>query len=265
MDRIGVCAIFKDDAPYLLEWLAFHKMIGIDLFVLYDNGSSDGGSDLIRTSTFARNVTLIDWPETPGRLSAYDHFRVNHAGKFTWAAFIDLDEFIMPVGGGSIRDLLIRREYQQHSAILLQRLVFGPSGHGRKPPGLVLENFTWRLPETSSSSRHVKSLVRPRDLLGIDHATGVAECSGPMCNTRGETVPPCAVQPIECHDGMVIHRYFTRSREEWETKLQRDADAATLPDPDHVFADVANHATVEDTRALRFIPRLRALLATDRT
>ena len=40
MDKIAVCAIFKDEAPYLLEWLAFHRMIGVDLFVLYDNGSS---------------------------------------------------------------------------------------------------------------------------------------------------------------------------------------------------------------------------------
>ena len=33
MDKIAVCAIFKDEAPYLLEWLAFHSMIGVDLFV----------------------------------------------------------------------------------------------------------------------------------------------------------------------------------------------------------------------------------------
>ena len=38
MDKIAVCAIFKDEAPYLLEWIAFHKMVGVDLFVLYDNG-----------------------------------------------------------------------------------------------------------------------------------------------------------------------------------------------------------------------------------
>jgi hypothetical protein len=32
IDQIAVCAIFKDEAPYLLEWLAFHKMIGVDMF-----------------------------------------------------------------------------------------------------------------------------------------------------------------------------------------------------------------------------------------
>jgi hypothetical protein len=51
MDKIGVCAIFKDEAPYLLEWIAFHRMVGIDLLVLYDNGSTDGGPELIRRSS----------------------------------------------------------------------------------------------------------------------------------------------------------------------------------------------------------------------
>jgi hypothetical protein len=32
IDQIAVGAIFKDEAPYLLEWLAFHKMIGVDMF-----------------------------------------------------------------------------------------------------------------------------------------------------------------------------------------------------------------------------------------
>ena len=53
MDKIAICAIFKDEAPYLLEWLAFHRMIGVDLFVLYDNGSNDGGADRIHASSFA--------------------------------------------------------------------------------------------------------------------------------------------------------------------------------------------------------------------
>ena len=69
MDKIAVCAIFKDEAPYLLEWIAFHKMIGVDLFVLYDNGSTDGGPELIRRSSFARNVTLIEWSDRPGQMS----------------------------------------------------------------------------------------------------------------------------------------------------------------------------------------------------
>jgi hypothetical protein len=41
MDNIAICAIFKNEGPHLLEWLAFHNMTGVDHFVLYDNGSTD--------------------------------------------------------------------------------------------------------------------------------------------------------------------------------------------------------------------------------
>ena len=82
MDKLAICAIFKDEAPYLLEWLAFHRMMGVDAFVLYDNGSSDGGGGLIRASQYAEAVTLIDWSDRPGQLSAYNDFRVHHAARF---------------------------------------------------------------------------------------------------------------------------------------------------------------------------------------
>jgi hypothetical protein len=262
MDKIVVCAIFKDEAPFLLEWLALHKLIGVDLFVLYDNGSSDGGADLIRASSFARNVTLIDWPDRPGQLSAYNHFRINHARNFTWVAFIDIDEFIVPVAGTSIRDILMRRAYQPYAAILLQWLVFGPSGHERRPEGLVIENYTMHLPESADASRHVKSLVRTDKLLGIDYTPHAAECSGPACNTRGEEVLPYAIQPTECHDVMVVNHYFTKSLEDWQLKRQRGRGDSLEPYQDRVLEDVAGQAVVEDARALRFLPRLRALLRT---
>jgi hypothetical protein len=260
MDKIAVCAIFKDEAPYLLEWLAFHKMIGIDLFVLYDNCSNDGGSDLVRASSFARNVTLIDWADRPGQLSAYNHFRINYAPGFTWVAFIDLDEFIMPLTGSSIRDILLRKTYQPYSQILLQWLVFGPSGHNRRPDGLVIENYTRRLPETAEASRHVKTLVRAAHLLGIDYTPHAAECSGPACNTRGEEVLPYAIQPTECHEVMAISHYFTKSEEDWQFKRGRGRGDSLEPYQEQIYFDVASEATIEDTRAMRFVPRLRALL-----
>src|SRR5262245_2786691 len=142
MHKLAVCAIFKDEAPYLLEWLAFHRLMGVDAFVLYDNGSRDGGAEVIRASGFADVVTLINWPDRPGQLSAYNHFRVHHAAGFAWAAFIDIDEFMVPLAGDSIRELLGRPMYAPFAQVLLQWLVFGPSGHRTHPGGLVLGSYT---------------------------------------------------------------------------------------------------------------------------
>ena len=261
MDKIAICAMFKDEAPYLLEWLAFHKMIGVDLFVLYDNGSTDGGADLIRRSSFARNVTLIEWLDRPGQISAYRHFHASRAKEFTWAAFIDLDEFIVPVAGSSIRDILLRKVYDRYSDIVLNWLVFGASGHMRRPDGLVVENYTRRLRADAGANRHVKSLVRTKDLVSIGSTPHIVNCAGPTCNTRGETVMSYAVQSTVCHDVMAINHYFTKSAEEWNVKRRRGRGDSLDPYSDRIFSDVQQQATVEDTRALRFVPRLRELLA----
>jgi hypothetical protein len=261
MDKIGVCAIFRDEAPYLLEWIAFHRMVGVDLLVLYDNGSTDGGPELIRGSSFARNVRLIEWSDRPGQVSAYRHFHANYAREFTWVAFIDLDEFIMPVAGSSIRDILIRKAYEPYADILLNWLIFGPSGHDRRPGGLVIEDFTWRIPDRADANRHVKSLVRTKDLVGIGSTPHIFDCARPTCNALGETVMSYAMQPTACHEVLVINHYFTKSVEEWEFKRRRGRGDSLDPYGDRVFSDVQQQATVQDTRALRFVPRLRALLA----
>ena len=260
MDKLAICAIFKDEAPYLLEWLAFHRMMGVDAFVCYDNGSSDGGGGLIRASQYAEAVTLIDWSDRPGQLSAYNDFRVHHAARFGWVAFIDIDEFMVPLAGDSIRELLGRPMYAGFAQVLLQWLVFGPSGHRTRPDGPVIGSYTRRLPETSDASRHIKTIARTAALCGIDYTPHAAECSGPACNTRGEAVLPYAIQPTECHEVMAIFHYFTKSSDEWAFKRRRGRGDSLEPYPDRVFSDVAGEATVEDTRALRFVPRLRAML-----
>jgi hypothetical protein len=264
MDLIAICAIFKDEAPYIMEWLAFHKAIGVDIFVLYDNGSTDGGPELVRKSRFANNVVLIDWPYSAGQIPAYQHFCMNHAHYFGWVAIIDLDEFLMPIDGDSIRKLLADPRYADYSAILPQWLVFGPSGHQRRPEGLVIESYTLRLPEHFAASRHVKSLVRGRTVMSAGSTPHIVHVSGPTCNTRGETVYSHAEQPDSCHEVMAINHYFTKSREDWLAKVRRGkADAAgptVNPYQGHVYGDVERDAVVPDTRAVRFASGVKALL-----
>ena len=47
---LAVVAIFKDEAPYLREWLDYHLLAGVEYFYLYNNGLSDGHADYLRRS-----------------------------------------------------------------------------------------------------------------------------------------------------------------------------------------------------------------------
>ena len=170
----------------------------------------------------------------------------------------------MPVSGSSIREILMRKDLRSlFGDILLNWLIFGPSGHDRRPDGLVIENYTWRIPDDAEANRHVKSLVRTKDLTSrIGSTPHIFDVRGPTCNARGETVLSYAMQPVACHDVMVINHYFTKSVRGVGTQAAarpraiRSIRTATGSSP-----TCEQQATVEDTRALRFVPRLRALLA----
>ena len=38
---LSFCSIFKNEAPYMKEWIEYHLLVGVDHFYLYNNNSTD--------------------------------------------------------------------------------------------------------------------------------------------------------------------------------------------------------------------------------
>jgi hypothetical protein len=43
----AICAVFRDEAPYLAEWVEFHRLVGVEHFFLYDDRSRDASRDVL--------------------------------------------------------------------------------------------------------------------------------------------------------------------------------------------------------------------------
>ena len=95
-----VCAvaIVKGEAPFIDEWIAYHRIIGVDHFFLYDNDADSPLRALL--APHADYLTVVDGPgeaeHLPGRnkqTKAYQDAlsRIRHE----WVAFLDIDEFIV--------------------------------------------------------------------------------------------------------------------------------------------------------------------------
>ncbi len=91
---LAVCAIFLDEAPYLAEWVSFHRIQGVERFYLYDNRSSDDWRSELRPEIEAGIVEVQHWPFVPGMLSAYEDCLRRHRDDARWIAFLDIDEFL---------------------------------------------------------------------------------------------------------------------------------------------------------------------------
>ena len=61
--NFSICAIFKNEAPYLKEWIEYHLIFGVDHFYLYNVGSHDSFQSILKPYINKGLVTYIDWPE----------------------------------------------------------------------------------------------------------------------------------------------------------------------------------------------------------
>lgn len=175
----------RNEAPYMAEWIEFHRMMGVNHFFIYDNGSNDGTVELLSSYVDDGLVTLVNWADflkgwegvagTNGRTQklAMLHCIANFGHLVEWMAFIDADEFLFPTTAGSVAEVL--REYEDIDSLSVYWHMFGTSGHVRKPAGLVTENYTQRLRQPRASCKHlsrVKTIVRPSAVRGV-HNTHV--------------------------------------------------------------------------------------------
>lgn len=123
---ISICTIFKDEAPYIKEWIEFHSMMGVDHFYLYNNGSTDNYLEILQPYIDEGLVTLVDFPGEKMQLKAYCHFYEQFASVTQWVSFLDIDEFICPNTALNIKQWI--KSYERFPIILVYWKMFGTSG-----------------------------------------------------------------------------------------------------------------------------------------
>ena len=138
--NVAICAIFKNEGPYLKEWIEYHLIVGIDHFYMYNNNSTDNYLEILQPYINAGKVTLIEWPHQQGQIKAYNNCIDNRRNEAKWIGFIDIDEFIVPNKDNNIYDFLER--FEDRPAVKLYWQLFGTSGQlNRDKSGLIIEDF----------------------------------------------------------------------------------------------------------------------------
>jgi hypothetical protein len=236
--NLVVCAIAKDELPYLLEWIAYYRVLGVDHFYFLDNESSDGSFQLLSALQKMEILTLISWPnrasypgfeglpvgpQVPGYNFVLQLLRLGNLAD--WVAFLDIDEFVVP-SNGSFRDLI--QQYDQHAGVALNWRIFGSSGHQTMSHNLVIERFTRCANLRFEPNRHVKCCVRVNKMQRANtHICYPSE--GQIVRTNGVEVnyDRDGLEDIILDDTAVINHYFVKSRQEWSKK--RNRGRATRP------------------------------------
>jgi hypothetical protein len=260
---LSVCAIYRDEAEYLREWIEFHRLVGVERFFLYNNRSTDAHEQVLAPYLEDGSVELRDWPVFPGQVAAYDHCLETHRDTTRWIAFIDTDEFLFSPTGKSLREILA--ELEPWPGVGVNRLRFGTSGHRTKPNGLVIENYLLRalplrylIKTIADPSRTVRCLTahtfeytdgwavdeNQRPLDPNREAPGLSDGAG-RAYTESFTVAR-----------LRINHYLTKSEAEHRTRSQR-RQADTGEPRRNPAVKLSNFARERDEAILHYVPELR--------
>lgn len=176
---LALCTIARNETAYVREWVEYHRVLGAELFVLYDDGSPDDlRAELRRTP----GAVVVEWPfrKAQGRGFSDCYRYATEERGCEWAAFVDVDEFVLPrlanKDGGRVAPLRIEsgweaplRQFLRGVAeddrigdVTLVERVFGHSDYVHRPPGLVIENYMLWSADASHAKRGVgtKHIVR---------------------------------------------------------------------------------------------------------
>lgn len=177
--NLGIISQFRDEAPYLAEWIRYHRLAGVGRFWLYDDGSTDDWRSAISADLRDGVVEVIPVssvnkadPRTPASIRQLVTFRdgLSRAqGKARWVALIDADEFLLPMLDETVPACLGRRFRHDASAVYVNWRMFGASGAIVPIGEPLLDKLTACSAVTHPDNLNGKSLVKP-DRVDVDGA-----------------------------------------------------------------------------------------------
>ena len=231
-DLLSVVAIAKDEAPYIREWVEFYRVVGVSRIYLYDNGSTDGMKERIADYIDDGFVVYTPFPGIARQYAAYMDAIERFKYQTKYMAFIDCDEFLMPCAPENRLDELVDTLFNSFGngvgGIAVNWRVYGPSGHQKKPEGLVLEEYLQREPNAYHGNGCIKTIANPRAILKYRHAHYPIYYAGyrniDVDGRRVDGAWNFRETQSDPHT-LRINHYYTKSREEFlERRSRRVAD-----------------------------------------
>lgn len=135
----------RNEAPYILEWLAYHRSIGVEGFLIYSNDCDDGTDtmldrlDALGVITHVRNDKITQAGVQWTALKRANNHKMK--AQADWIMFADVDEFVnVKVGGGHLDDLLAA--VPDATAFALTWRMYGNDGRTEIEDLLITEQFT---------------------------------------------------------------------------------------------------------------------------
>lgn len=274
---------FRNEAPFVLEFVAHHKAIGFDEIVIASNDCTDGTVeilDALAAMGVVRHVPCKPPPKSAPQAHAYAQIRkVLPIDRAEWLMILDADELLnIHVGAGRLTDLIAAQQ-PGVDLVLVHWATFGNSGHDAWACELSSQRFVHRL-RTLNGNGLVKSLIRQPGQwqhLSNHHPYGHAGGRVKIAFAGGLWVEDMAADTIEfgtCRNVKPtvgsfrfaqVNHYATRTEDSFDLRRSRGRGAmpqgkANDRHNDDYFRRMSSGSFLDDT-ILRYADAVAGVLA----
>ena len=267
---LTLVAIVRDQEHYIKEWLAFHRIVGVERFVLMLHRCADRTEERIRELSFRDDIFIHHVRETAQpsvQMGAYHWAVRNYGHDSRWLLFIDSDEFFF----GTTEDHLpsILECYEKHGGLAAHWINFGHNNipnreavfrNGR----LSIEAFTTKNDDPSHhANRSFKCAVQTEQLIAL-LSPHRALTINPIVRENFEPLVASDYATEACPINNIVrcNHYHTRSMEDWVERSKRGS-CNTVYDSEKVY-DVARFiersGNVDDRTIVRFAERIKEMI-----
>jgi len=172
--EIGIVLMFQNEARFLKEWIEYHKEVGVEHFYLYNNLSRDDFYPIIEPYIESGEAEYFDYPIQTFAQQDYHALQCeiyNHAlslakGKVKWLAFIDADEYIVPLKRSKLNQELAHFP-DSIGGVYLSWRNFGTSHVDKIPQDRLRIEMLLLCEPHPNGAQLGKSIVRPERVLQI--------------------------------------------------------------------------------------------------
>lgn len=282
--RITAVTCVKNEGPFLLEWIAFNRVIGVTDFLFYSNDCSDATDRLLDRLAVLGVVQHLPNP-AEGRNYQMEALKDSRRQKIVldadWVWIADVDEFLnIHVGEGTIPELI--EACGNPSAISVTFQFFANDGVEAYEDRPVIEQFTrshdpdiW----CAETAQEVKTLIRkdfPVQYYGAHRPftkDSVTKATRPgWTDGSGRDVPwkfRAAANkrrirkfPAKgARELATLNHYALRSLDSYLVKNDRGDVNRENRNFDDTYWRERNDPAWEDRSILRYLPRLHAEIA----
>lgn len=237
--KVALVCVAKNEELYIHEWIDYNLKLGFDDIIIYQH-NWDYEINHPNVKTFKVTGENI-------QVSVYNNFLKTFENEYDWAAFFDVDEFLVLKKHDNIKSFI--SDYSMFNNIGINWVLFGDNdiNEFNEDNTSVLQRFTKR---QKLINRHIKTIskVSPNYTFLTPHNTNTMWVSpdnklgmGPFNTSGNDRVAQ-------------LNHYFCKTKNEFEQKIKRGRADTNKGQGIRTWQDFDNHNfnEVEDLLAKDF-------------